>query len=260
MGARAKTIIKEDPADLAHAAAKIFAVSARDSVSQNGRFIVALSGGSTPRLTHRILGQEPYVKEIPWEKTYLFWVDDRCVPEFSPANNYGTAKKDFLERVPIPLEQVHPMPVGAPPERGASMYQNELETFFRRHGDELPVFDLIFLGIGEDGHTASLFPGQRALEEKEKWVVAVKGGNPDLRRLTMTYTVLNRARQLIFLVSGKEKAAIVRAVFEPVEPPFPAQKIRPVHGTLVWLLDRDAASFLPGVLSRDQSQRAPNSP
>jgi len=239
-------IVKDNPTHLAQTAATIFSGTARTSVSEKERFVVAISGGSTPRTMHRMLAQEPYRSEIPWDKTHIFWVDDRCVPVNDRASNYGAVKKDLLERIPIPGEQIHPMPGEAPPEDGAIKYQGVLMNFFQLEEGQFPIFDLIFLGMGPDGHTASLFPGQRALNEKKRLVVAVKGGSPDVNRLTMTYPVLNRAGQIVFLVSGKGKCEILKTAFENREARLPAQKIRPINGGLIWLLDRDAASLLPG--------------
>jgi len=237
-------IITNNLSQFAKKGADIFMSTAKDCVVKNGRFVVAISGGSTPRAIHRLFVEEPYCSEIPWGKTHIFWVDDRCVPENNTASNYGGAKKDFLDRVPIPTEQIHHMPGESPPEDGALRYQEELTNFFQPKDDEFPVLDLIFLGVGEDGHTASLFPGHRALKENERLVVAVKGGDPNVSRLTMTYPVLNRGKLIVFTVSGKKKTSILKAVLEEGQAQFPAQKIQPLNGTLVWLLDQEAASLL----------------
>jgi 6-phosphogluconolactonase len=247
-----KIIVADNPSEFAKKGASIFATTAKDSFAKNGRFVVAISGGSTPRSIHRLFAEEPCCSEIPWGKTHIFWADDRCVPENSPASNYGRAKKDFLDRVSIPREQIHRMPGEASPKDGALKYQEELANFFYLKGEEFPVFDLIFLGIGEDGHTASLFPGQRALEERERFVVAVKGGDPNVSRLTMTYPVLNRGILIVFIVSGKKKASIVKAVLEEEQRQFPAQMIQPLNGTLVWLLDQGAASLLSKDRAHDE--------
>lgn len=248
---KTQIIIKDNPTHLALEAANIFATIARESVSQREHFSVAISGGSTPRDTHKMLAEDPYVSEIPWDKTHIFWVDERCVPENNPASNYGRAKRDFLDQVPIPQKQVYPMPGNASPEDGAIKYQRKLIDFFQLGAGKFPVFDLIFLGIGTDGHTASLFPGQIALEEKTKLVVAVKGGNPDLSRLTMTYQVLNHARQIVFLVSGKKKAAVLKAIFKHGKADLPAQRVQPITGELTWLLDNEAASLVSEGLTHD---------
>ena len=247
---KTRIIIKDDLAGLSTAATHIFTMTARDSVAENGRFVAAISGGSTPRPMHRMLTETSISSEIPWAKTHIFWVDERCVPENDPASNYGSAKKDFLDHVPIPPKQIHRMPGAIPPEEGERRYQKELIDFFQVKQGEFPVFDLIFLGIGVDGHTASLFPGHHALNEKERLVMAVKGGSPDVNRLTMTYPVLNHAGHVIFLVSGKDKATTMRSLFEDGHALFPAQRIQPLSGALTWLLDREAASSLPDRLTQ----------
>ncbi len=247
MPSRFEIIIKDNPSQLAKEATDIFAMTARDSVTRRGRFVVAISGGSTPQRMNRMLAEEPHRSEIEWDKTHIFWVDERCVPENDPASNFGTAKKDFLSKTPIPSTQVHPMPGLALPEEGATLYQADLEAFFRTTDNDYPVFDLIFLGVGRDGHTASLFPGRKSMETSDRWVAVVKGGDPDVYRLTLTYTVLNRAKQIYFLVSGEKKATIVKTILENRQAELPAQKIQPSEGILTWLLDKQAASLLEKV-------------
>ncbi len=237
-------VVKHNPADFARAGAMIFQTAATTAVRQRGGFMVALSGGATPRGMHRTLAQKPFSSEVPWEKTDIFWVDERCVPESDPANNYGAAGEDFLKQVPVPAEQVHAMPSEVPPEKGALRYQQELLYYLQPEIGQCPIFDLVFLGMGGDGHTASLFPGHDALDEEERLVVAVKGGDPNVSRLTMTLPLLNRARQIVFLVSGTEKAEILRTVFEEKAAGLPVQRIRPSEGDLTWLLDREAALLL----------------
>ena len=239
-------IIKETPASMAAAAADIFAGVSKKSIHERGFFAAALSGGSTPRAAYRILGEEPYLSQISWAAVHLFWVDERCVPADSPASNYGAAKKDFLEKIPVPDSQAHPMPGEKPPEEGALLYEKELKAFFQPTQSGFPAFDLIFLGAGKDGHTASLFPGRPVPAEKKRWAAAVKGGDPDLDRLTLTLPVLNQARQVVFLVSGEGKAAMVRAVFENKQAKLPVQMINPKDAKTTWLLDRPAASMLSG--------------
>ncbi len=237
-------IIKENPTHLAQTGAELFTQTARASVKERGRFTVAVSGGSTPRLMHRLLAEEPYCSKTPWDKTSLFWVDERCVPVTDDGSNYGAAKIDLLEKVPLPVAKIYPMPVERPPDEGAVEYQKVIQNFFQLGEGQFPVFDLIFLGIGADGHTASLFPGQKALQEKKKLVVAVKGGIPNISRLTMTYPTLNQARQIVILVSGKGKAAVLKTLFEDRQARLPAGRIKPANGILTWLIDRDAASEL----------------
>jgi 6-phosphogluconolactonase len=246
-------MVTNDPSELARTAAGIFRNTAKDCVTQTNLFTVAISGGSTPRDMHRLLAEEPYRSAIPWKETHIFWVDERCVPVDDPASNYGLAQKDFLERISIPLGQIHPMPGGFAPEEGAKKYQEEMERVFQIQEEDSPVFDLIFLGMGKDGHTASLFPGAKSPRAPDRWVIAVKGGDPNVYRLTLTYDVLNRAKRVCFLVSGRGKAPIVRTALENKESRLPAQKIQPVQGKLTWLLDREAASLLSKEMIRDAS-------
>jgi 6-phosphogluconolactonase len=226
--------------------ADLFVHRAKASVKTRSRFFVALSGGSTPRPMHRLLIQEPYCSEMPWGQVHAFWVDERCVPVSDPASNFGAAKGDFIHQASIPAGQLHPMPGEMAPEVGALKYQEDLVSTFQLIKGEFPVFDVIFLGVGADGHTASLFPRQKALNETERMVMAVKGGEPNVSRLTMTLPVINNAREIVFLVCGKEKARAVKAVMETEDQGLPAQKVTPVNGVLTWLLDRDAASLLTG--------------
>ncbi len=237
-------IVVENIERLAIKGAVIFCRAANAHLGQNGRFSVAISGGSTPRAMHRLLAQKPYVKEIPWQGTHIFWVDERMVPFEHSASNFGTAKKDFLEKIPIPKGNIHPMPALTIPEEGVGRYQNELNTFFQPGDNVWPVFDLIFLGIGSDGHIASLFPQVSLPSREKRWVLLVKGGTPDVFRLTLTYPLLNHARQVVFLVSGNEKAEIVKRILVKREKHLPAVKIMPKSGKLVWILDREAASLL----------------
>jgi 6-phosphogluconolactonase len=242
--ANPKIIIRKGLQQLAQAGAEMIQVFTKEAVAKNGFFSMAISGGSTPRPLHRLLKEEPYVSGMPWGLFHLFWVDERYVLVEDPASNYGIAKKDFLDKVPIPSQQIHPMRVDSQPEEGAEQYQKELKAFFASKEKIDPVFDLVVLGIGTDGHTASLFPQQEALDEKKKWVVAVMGGYPNVFRITLTLPVLNAARHIIILASGKEKAGIVKKIFNDGEPLLPAQRIRPVHGDLTWLMDEEAASLL----------------
>lgn len=244
MSGRPTVRIARKPFELAKTAADLFVAAAKECVQEKGKFFAALSGGSTPRAMHRLLAEEPYCLDMPWKGVHLFWVDDRCVAHTDPASNYGAAQEDLLDRIPVPPNQVHPMPRHMLPEQGAIQYEVELKKSLPLDQDGLPLFDLIVLGIGQDGHTASLLPGQAALDETEKWVVAVKGGDPDVHRLTLTFPVLNRGRQIVFLASGKEKASILKAVLEDRTRRLPAQRIQPVSGNLIWLLDQEAASLL----------------
>ena len=160
-------ITQDTPIDLARTAADIFSMRADECVAKQDRFFVAISGGTTPRLFHRMLVQEPYVSEIPWDKMHIFWVDERCVPENDAASNYGASKNNFLNRAPISKTQVHPMPGKLSPEDGARKYQKTLMEFFHLKYGQFPSFDQIFLGMGADGHIASLFPEHGAVDDKK---------------------------------------------------------------------------------------------
>lgn len=244
MDQKRKIIVADDPDQLAVRGTELFCKIAREAINTTGRFTAAISGGSTPRAMNRLLTREPYVSQIAWQKTHLFWVDERMVPAGDPASNFGAAREDFLEAIPLPPENIYPMTSDKPPPEAATDYQKDLENTFGIESGNLPVFDLIFLGIGQDGHTASIFPGDQTALKTNLWVVAVKGGNPNVHRLTLTRPVLNHARTAIFLISGKNKAAVVKTLLAPEPTQLPARKIKPVHGELIWLLDREAAALL----------------
>jgi 6-phosphogluconolactonase len=242
-------IIESNAVHMAQKGAEIFLNAARRSVELKGCFMTALSGGSTPRPMHKMLTRGPYHSNVPWEKTHIFWADERNVTSDHPDSNYGTAKKDLLEKVPIPSDHIHAMPVWLDPEAGIWTYQKKLEEVFSTEKSNLPVFDLIFLGVGTDGHTASLFPGQEILGNRETWIVSVKGGKPNVERLTMTYSILNEARHIVFLVSGEKKCRILRTIFEDKLAGLPVQRIQPRKGKLTWLIDQEAAARLPSRVS-----------
>lgn len=237
-------IIVPDSNRLAEKGAEMFCEIAKKSILDRGRFVVAVSGGATPRAMHGRLSQDPYLSDLFWQHTHIFWVDERMVEFDHPASNFGTARKDLLEKIPIPFDHIYPMPAMTGPEDGAERYQMTLKTFFQGIGSDDPVFDLILLGIGTDGHTASLFPEKALSFPDQSWVISVRGGNPNVFRLTLTYFVLNRARHVLFLVSGKDKAVIVKSLFEDNTVDLPAKNIKPSKGTLTWLLDQEAASLL----------------
>lgn len=245
---KSEIIIVDDAEKLARAGADLFCRAAAAAVARTGRFAVALSGGTTPRGMHRLLSQPSFAARVPWQRTHIFWVDERLVPFDHAASNFGAAQKDFIGSVPVPGGQVHPMPVDLAPDVGAGRYRQMLASFLGGDNASLPRFDLILLGIGMDGHTASLFPGPAIPPADVRWVLAVKGGVPDLYRLTLSYRILNRARQLAFLVSGVQKAPMVRRLVADGDRHLPAGKIAPPDGRLTWLLDREAASMLPAAV------------
>jgi 6-phosphogluconolactonase len=236
-------IIMPDLNKLSEKGAEIFYTSAKETLRYKEFFAVAISGGSTPRTMHRILAQEPYLSKTPWHRAHLFWVDERMVPFDHPHSNFGTAREDLINQVPIPPDQVHPMPTMTMAGTGAVHYEDELRNFFRQVKSDSPQFDLVTLGVGNDGHIASLFPGQDSTAS-EHWVLSVKGGSPNLYRITLTYVILNNAKRILFVVSGKEKAKIVKTLFGNRQSLLPANRIKPLNGKITWLLDEAAASLL----------------
>jgi 6-phosphogluconolactonase len=228
---------------LSVAAAGLFAAEARKAVQARGKFAVALAGGNTPQRTYELLAQEPFRDLVPWQNTHIFWGDERCVLADDPRNNARMAGKALLDHVPVPSEQVHPMVCDRSPNDAADGYEALLRDFF---ADGRSRFDLILLGLGGNGHTASLFPGTSALNEQQRWVADVYLPEERLHRLTLTPAALNQAALVIFLVSGYAKASILRKVFEDTQDPsgIPARLIKPAHGELLWLVDRDAARLL----------------
>ncbi|MBI3159430.1 MAG: 6-phosphogluconolactonase, partial [Chloroflexi bacterium] len=217
-----------------------------EAVDARGRFLATLSGGQTPLRSYRLLGVEPHKSSIPWNGVHVFWGDERYVPAGHPESNYGQATAAFLNRVAIPQENVHPVPTDKPSSAEAARAYARLLASMAELGQPGPLFDLVLLGLGRDGHTASLFPGQSGLWSQP--VLAVRGdyaGRPD-ERITLTPESLNRAREIIFLVSGEDKAEAVAAARNSNASPqeFPANAIRPPTGRLVWMLDEAAARFI----------------
>ncbi len=245
-GPRGRVRIFADAEALAAAAADTFAEITSAAVTTRGRAYVALSGGSTPKRMGEMLATKPFRDRIPWESVEVFWGDERWVPEESSESNSGVAKRAFLDQVPIPPSRVNPFPTTVPdPETAAIMYATQLRTVFGET-DGVPRFDLVLLGMGDDGHTASLFPGTAAIHETEALVVAHLVPKLGATRLTLTPPVLNAGREVIFLVGGGGKAETLAAVLEGPEKvdELPSQVIRPTDGRLTWLVDRAAAARL----------------
>jgi len=234
------------PEALAREAAQRFTDLAREAIDSRGRFSVALSGGSTPAALYGLLAEEPCRAQIPWAQVYLFWGDERCVPPDHPDSNYRLAHETLISHVPIPSANVYRMRGEIEPHLAARVYERALQDFFCGPRSR---FDLVLLGLGNDGHTASLFPNSAALHERERLAVAVEASYQDrpVRRVTLTLPALNTARHVLFLVTGSAKAGIVRAVLEGPKGHLPAQQIRPTAGQIVWMLDREAASQLRGL-------------
>ena len=234
------------PMEMTEATARCFAARAVEAVSVRGRFTAALSGGKTPVALYTLLAKAPSVSQIPWARVYLFWGDERCVPPDHEESNYRMTREFLLDHVPIPPANIHRMQGEMAPAEAAARYEKELREFFAPHGDGFPVFDFILLGLGEDGHTASLFPGTRAIRESARWVLGHYVDAQKGWRITLTPPVINAARTVVFIVSGAGKAAILKEILEGPSRPdtLPAQIVRPAGGDLVWILDREAAALL----------------
>lgn len=233
--------------ELSRSAAELFARVTNEAVRTKGSFTVALAGGSTPKSLYSLLASETWRTQLPWPKMHFFWSDERHVPPDHQDSNYRMAYDAMLAHVPVTTENVHRIQAEHPnAEQVARNYEQALRPFFHLKPRQFPSFDLVLLGMGADGHTASLFPGTKALHESERLVAANWVEKLNGHRITLTVPTLNNAAFVIFLVSGAEKADTLREVFSGDERErFPVQLIRPTEGELIWLVDRAAASYLP---------------
>lgn len=245
MEAASEVVVVADAAELADRAAQSIVDSALEAVAVRGRFTLALAGGDTPRRTYARLAAAPRRDAMPWASTFVFFGDERCVPLDHADSNYRMARETLLDQVPLPSEQVFAMPGDAPdPDAGAVAYARTLAQVLGLRRGEVPRFDLVLLGMGLDGHTASLFPGSPVLKEIFRPVAAVHATAAAIpQRITLTLPVLNAATNVLFLVSGPEKAKAVRAVLDE-RALLPAGMVQPEKGRLVWMLDHAAASQL----------------
>jgi 6-phosphogluconolactonase len=243
-----------DSGTLARGAAEQFVKLAVKAIAQRGRFAVALSGGSTPRKMYSILASKEFSSRLAWEYVHVFWGDERCVPPDHRDSNFGMFRKTLLKHVPLPPDNIHRIRGEIAPKEAAKNYERELQSFFIMHikkrgikyGDFVPSFDLIFLGLGEDGHTASLFPGTAALRARRRWVIANQVDLLDTWRITLTSVIINVAAQVTFVVSGRKKANPLQQVLYGSYLPrlLPAQLIKPGKGRLLWMVDEAAAAML----------------
>lgn len=242
----ASVLVVSTPAALAEEAAERFVEAQTRAISESGRFTVALSGGSTPQSLYARLAVEPFRSLVDWERVTICWGDERCVPPQHPDSNYRLAHDLLLSRVPVRPENVHRMRGEASdPARAAAEYADQLRTIFGLKHGERPRFHLILLGMGADGHTASLFPRSHALEEETRLVVATHVETVGGYRLTLTLPVLNASAAALFLVAGDDKAERLRAVLMGTpSPEVPASLVRLERGTLHWIVDRAAAGRL----------------
>lgn len=238
-----------DAAEMAAASARLFAAKVEQAVETRGIARVAISGGSTPQATFKLLGDpaQPFLSTIPWDKLQVFWVDERCVPPTDPESNYGVAKNLLLSKVPIPEANIFRMEGELDPQEAASRYESALRNAMKLEGAEAPAFDLLMLGMGPDGHTASLFPNTDGLNELGRLVIANHVPQKDTWRISLTWTVINQAREVAFEIEGAGKAAILAEVLTGPRDPerLPSQLIRPSNGKLLFLLDEAAAAMLP---------------
>jgi 6-phosphogluconolactonase len=233
--------IVPDAVTLAHDAAEEFHRLAEAAVQERGRFSVALSGGNTPRTVYSLLASEH--KQLPWDRIHIFFGDERHVPPDDPDSNFRMASESLLSKVPIPEKNIHRIHAELDAETAAEEYDQQLRDFFGLVNQAWPRFDLVFLGIGEDGHTASLFPGSEALTETSRRVAANWVEKFKTFRITLTFPVLNHAAEVVFLVSGASKAQILSEILRPGTQKYPAQSVQPENGRLLWLVDEAAGSL-----------------
>jgi 6-phosphogluconolactonase len=247
--AAAKVEVFADAEAVSRAAAEAFVRAGREATTARGRYTVVLSGGSTPQRMYQLLTAAPLRDAVDWSRVEFFWGDERAVPPDHKDSNFHAADVELLQKVPVPKEHIFRV-VAEQADRSvaAREYQTAIARSFGVSADgPPPAFDLVFLGMGPDGHTASLFPGNAALAETTKWVVPVDGApKPPPARVSLTPTILNAARAVLFLAAGADKADRLREVLEgPYEPDrLPSQRIRPTNGTLGWYVDRAAATHL----------------
>ncbi|MEP6719468.1 MAG: 6-phosphogluconolactonase [bacterium] len=239
-----KLFVFDAPEQVARAAAERFVEYSIAGIREHGSFAVALAGGSTPRTAYEFLGTDEFKGHVDWSSVHLFFGDERMVPPDSPESNYRMVIDSLISRVELPLENVHRIIGETTPSESAERYEADLKQFFQ--SVDWPRFDLVLLGMGADGHAASLFPGSDVLKEEVKWVAATTQPQTGQDRITLSLPVINYAERVTFMVTGNEKAATLARVLrsEPAYEELPAQKVRPVNGFLEWLIDRAAAAKL----------------
>jgi len=259
---RVNYYVEPGPAALAQRAAQYFHEMISEAADARGRVRVAISGGTTPKAAFELLADpgKPWRASMPWDKLDLYWVDERCVPPDHADSNYRMTREALLDRVPLNPGQIHRMEGELAPEEGAARYESVIRNNFRLEGAEYPRFDLVELGMGPDGHTASLFPHSAAIHEMGRLVTANHVENKDAWRITLTWPVINHAASVFFLIGGAEKAEVLKEVLLGERDPerLPSQLIRPSSGILTLILDKAAAALLPatdadgcGVLERE---------
>jgi 6-phosphogluconolactonase len=245
------------PAATAQAAAQLFTDATVNAATARGIARIAISGGTTPKSMFTLLADPagPFFKQVPWDRLELYWVDERCVPPDNVESNYRMTREAMLSKVPLPAERVHRMEGELEPEVAAARYESVIRNTFKLEGAETPTFDLVLLGMGDDGHTASLFPHTEALNEMNRIVVPNHVLQKETWRITLTWPVINQGREVAFLIEGEAKAQVLHDVFlGPYQPEtYPSQIIRPVSGRLTLLLDAAAAAKLPAPKNSDST-------
>jgi 6-phosphogluconolactonase len=249
---RREVYILKDNDAIARRAAEEFVKLAQSATKNRGSFSVALSGGSTPKLLYSLLAADPELRaEVPWDKMELFFGDERHVGPDDPQSNFKMASDTMFTKAPLKPEQIHRMKGEYPDaEKAAQEYEQDLRTHFHPKDKELPRFDLVLAGMGDEGHTLSLFPGTKALHAQGRAVVRNWVGKLYTDRVTITAQLANNAQMILFMVAGKEKALVLKGVLEgPYEPEqLPAQLLQPTNGKLLWLVDRAAGSMLSNAI------------
>lgn len=246
--------VLESPEAFNQFGAELLTTISQEAVAARGQCAIALSGGGTPAGIYKLWGERPYRDQMPWQQTHLFWGDERLVPPDDPGSNFKQIADLLLPNVPIPPQNVHRAKGELPTETAVAHYTEQLQTLSTE--DNPPIFDIVLLGMGSDGHTASLFPGSPVVQPE--WVVSVTAnynGRP-AQRLSLTPTIINNARHVIFLVTGSSKAQMLQKVLHGPHQPeqLPAQRIQPTHGTLTWLVDTAVAQNLPNLTEENINQ------
>jgi 6-phosphogluconolactonase len=228
---------------LFEAVANFIIDTAHKAIAEKGKFVIALSGGNTPNQLYSLLATNTFNKKMPWKNTFVFWGDERCVGLDDKLNNAHVAITLLLDKVDLPFLNIFTIPVNLTPEKAAIQYEQTIKSFF---GNETPAFDLILLGLGDNAHTASLFPGTPILHEKDHLVKEVYVDEQKMFRVSMTAPLINLAHNIAFLVTGKAKAEVIKTIFSASYQPekYPVQLIKPVNGKLYWFTDKEATSLI----------------
>ncbi len=235
--------IFETTNELSNAGAEFIIKLAKEAIIERGRFVISLSGGQTPKNLYTLLAEPSFRNRLDWKNIFIFWGDERCVPLTDEQNNAYEAKSILLDKVEIPISNIHAIPVNLWPAEAARQYELTIKIFF---GDEPLRFDLVLLGLGKNGHTASLFPGTKLVNGQVEGIREVYVEEEKMFRITMTAALINQARHILFLVTGNEKAAILEKVLSNTQQglKYPAQLIKQQDGELYWFIDRASSAFI----------------